>query len=448
LIQGRGTILRLRGWKNYQKGLPKRSRFSFRFRLDLGPYKKSLKAIAIFSVFLSILVIVSLSRKATRQETVVVKKNNELYVKALTTIKPNEIASENIFRKVNFDDGATTYYTRLSLDERLQKRMENLLGTYKPPYAAVLAMDPDTGKVLAMASYSKYNNSGTNLCLKSQFMAASIFKMVTSAAAIEKIPLDEDSRIGFNGSVYRLKERNVFDRKNRFANSMTLGEAFAKSANIVYAKLTQRGIKPSDLRAYSSQFLFNQSIPFDLEVEESEAQIPDDSYELAKTAAGFGDVTLSPLHGAVIVSSILSEGRMVSPYVLDKIYNSERVLVYNHEPEISEQIIQPKTAAALKNMMEMTLTKGTIRKSFRGWTRDRVLNDLTIGGKTGSLNGRTITGEHNWFVGFAEGDGKKLVVASVIVNHALWHIKPTYLAKEAFLTYFKDYSKPTRRVFR
>ena len=87
-------------------------------------------------------------------------------------------------------------------------------------------------------------------------------------------------------------------------------------------------------------------------------------------------------------------------------------------------------------MMEMTLTKGTIRKTFRGWARDKALADLTIGGKTGSLNGQSLSGEHNWFVGFAEEGSKRLVISSVIVNHPLWHIKPSYLARVAFTNYF------------
>lgn len=362
-----------------------------------------------------------------------------VYQKVVENFNPKDIDSNRTFSKMTFIDHGKerSYFVKLSIDKSLQKRMERLLKRYKPPYAALVAMDPDTAKIKAMASYSRLDDS-SNWCLKSSFRAASIFKVITSAAAIEKIHMGRNSRVGFNGRYYRLSRRSVFDKRKRFRNHMTLGNAFAKSVNIVFAKLIEKGINPDDLRTYSEDFFFNRDIPFELDVEESIANIPDENYQLARTAAGFGDVTLSPLHGAVIVNTILNDGIMSTPYVIDKIYDSRRKLLYRNTSSLSEEVIEPSTAITIKKMMGLTLKQGTIRKSFRGWRRDRTLRNLTIGGKTGSLSSRNLRGQHDWFVGFAEGKEKKLVISAVIVNHALWHIKPMYLAKEAFRNYFKE----------
>lgn len=429
-----------RSWRTYQEKLSERS-FT---KIKISKYKNIIKSVAALAIALGLIIsaYLYLNQTKNRSETL---NPEEIFKKAALSLKPSDINSPGIFRQFIPDNENIPYYIKLSLDKRFQESMERLLKQYKPPYAAIVGMDPETGGILAMASYSSQDRSGANYCLKSSFQAASIFKFVTAAAAVEKMNFGENSTIGFNGSLYRLKERNVFDKRARYANTMTLGEAFAKSVNIVFAKLTQKGIQSEVLRNYSSRFLFNQSIPFDLDVEISRASIPDEDYELARTAAGFGDVTLSPLHGALIVSAILNEGKMVSPYILEKIYNSDKTLLHSRTPVFSGNLIEPQTAHKIKNMMEMTLKKGTIRKTFRGWYRNRTLSDLNIGGKTGSLNGQSLPGEHDWFVGFAEDGEKKLVISSVIVNHSLWHIKPTYLAKEAFLTYFND--KENKRYY-
>jgi peptidoglycan glycosyltransferase len=430
------------GWKSFQKqklsrGLPRRNGRSSFPRLTF----KIILVIALCSfIYLAALYASRFVKKSPPRRDV-----EEIFRSAQESLKPSDINSAGVFREFSSPIDNKTYYVKLSLDQKLQERLETLLKRYKPPYAGVVAMDPETGKVLAMAGYSREDDSDTNWCLKSSFQAASIFKLVTSAAAIEKLNMQENSVIPFNGSLYRLRERNVFDKKQRFANRMTLGEAFAKSVNIVFAKLTQKGVETEDLKTYSGQLLFNKDIPFDFNVEESLANIPDDRLELAKTAAGFGDVTLSPLHGAVIASAILNDGVMVSPYVIDKLYNEERTLIHQRLPYYPKVLLATDTSKRIKNMMELTLTKGTIRKGFRGWSRDRILSGLNIGGKTGSLRGRYLLGENDWFVGFAENDEKSIVISAVIVNRALWHIKPTYLAKEAFLTFFGNsrYKKVT-----
>lgn len=445
------TLRERKSWKDYQA------------KKSTGLTVKRLKKRLDMRIFLKALLMIAVMFALVKGGSFIYKKwtakpplrsYEEVLARFSETLKPTEISSDETFIKYSPNEDEDPYYIKLSIDRDLQKRMEDLLKRYKPPYAAVVAMDPKTGKILAMASYSSEDNSETNWCLKSPFQAASIFKFVTAAAAIEKMHYREDSTIAFNGGLYRLRERNVFDKSKRFYNRMTLSDAFAKSANIVFAKLVNRGIQPEDLKIYSHQFLFNRQIPFLFDVEQSKASIPEEKFKLAKAAAGFGDVTLSPLHGAMIASAVLNGGSIANPYMIEKIYNSERVLQYERTPDTFDTIMQPSTADIMKNMMQDTLRRGTIRKTFRGWSRNKVLSRLTIGGKTGSLNGSELNGQHDWFVGFGKDGEKEIAISAVIVNHNLWHIKPAYLAKEAFLKYFektkpKDYYLATSgRVIR
>ena len=73
-----------------------------------------------------------------------------------------------------------------TIDRDLQKESDSLLQRYKPDYAAIVMMDAKTGKILAMSSFEKANPQGSNLNLRATFPAASIFKVVTASAAVDK----------------------------------------------------------------------------------------------------------------------------------------------------------------------------------------------------------------------------------------------------------------------
>src|SRR5512134_51127 len=100
---------------------------------------------------------------------------------------------------------------------------------------------------------------------------------------------------------------------------MTLEEAIARSANSVFGKVAVNNVGGPVLEEYLSKFGFGQKIPFDLPVETSQGEVPGDEYELARTGAGFGEVYVSPLHMAMIMSAIASGGAMPRPVLIDRI---------------------------------------------------------------------------------------------------------------------------------
>ena len=119
------------------------------------------------------------------------------------------------------------------------------------------------------------------------------------------------------------------------------------------------------------------------------AHVPDDALGLAQTGAGFGDVFLSPLHGALI-AALAANGGLWRPPVL-----FERDLASAGEPE---RVLSPEHAAELTGMMEETVTHGTARRVFR-------LAELRGAvGKTGSLADKRPFRDYSWFVGFAPRD--------------------------------------------
>jgi peptidoglycan glycosyltransferase len=321
----------------------------------------------------------------------------------------------------------------LSVSPRLQRGLEKLLATYRVPIGAVVLLEPGTGRVLALAEHSEGGSQG-RVALQPIAPAASVFKIVTSAALLER-GISPTSEVCFHGGKHRLQRKLLADDPRRDHRCLTLAAALGKSANVVFAKLAGRDLSAEDLRAESERFLFNEKIPFAWPVEPSPALIPEDPFERAETAAGFGSVRLSPLHGALLAALVANGGRFVPPRIVDEIDGAPA-------PALAEgrQVIRPEVAAALGRMMTTTVTDGTARKVFR---RDRMargspLRDMSVAGKTGSLSERDPFRDYSWFVGFAPAEDPRIAVAAVAVNERVWRVKAPFLAHEALKAYFSE----------
>jgi cell division protein FtsI/penicillin-binding protein 2 len=220
--------------------------------------------------------------------------------------------------------------------------------------------------------------------------------------------------------------------------------ALAKSANVVFAKMAVKHLDGAALREEAERFLFNRPI-WDQPVEQSSAAIPDGGLAFAKSAAGFGEVKLSPLHAALIASAVGNGGLAVEPSLIAEI---------DGQPEqhsASTRLLKAETAEALRDMMKNTVSAGTATASFRERGRP-VLGDIQVAGKTGSLsNHQKPFKDYSWFVGFAPADDPQIAVAAVVVNGLKWTIHAPYVAREAFRAYLMGGSlgqPPVARVHR
>ncbi len=314
----------------------------------------------------------------------------------------------------------------VTLDQGLQRFIQKELARNKVDWGGVSVLDPSTGEVLALASHSEKDPGIDNLALRATFPAASVFKMITASAALEEGGYRRDSTVSFSGSMYGIGPRQVM--RDSGNNGMTLAKAFAKSANIVFGKIGVRKVKGNLLEDYAHRFGFDDSIPFELNLSPSIAYIPkDDVVDEARTAAGFGHVTLSPLHGAMLAGAVLNEGIMMEPFVIRKVVDSEGEVKYEGRPRAWRQPISAVTAREMRRMMLTTVTEGTAQRAFRRADRNPILNRLQLGGKTGSLSGKNPPGKTEWYVGYARNQERQIAVGIVIVNDRLWRIKPSLL---------------------
>jgi len=328
-----------------------------------------------------------------------------------------------------------------SLDEDLQNYLLERIDRQNSRQVGIVVMEASTGRILAMASYDR-TDPAENPCLLSDFPAASVFKIVTAAAAVDQYGYAADTPMHFTGAKHTLYKRQLTDKVDRWTTTIPFREAFADSINPVFGKLGGLRLRKPLLERSAAAFGFNQPLDFDLPLPPSHFEVGDQPYNWAEAASGFNnDTTISPLHGAMIASAVLNGGNMVTPSLIDRIVAQNGEVIYRREAE--EEMLKamsPRAAAALTEMMETTVTSGTARKAFRRFRQDKILSDLQIGGKTGSIDNASHDVRFDWFVGFAkERRGDAEVVVAVMVGHEKFiGIRAGEYARMAMTRYFRN----------
>lgn len=338
------------------------------------------------------------------------------------------------------DFNGQTYRVVTAIDVSLQRHILKKLNPAHNRYIGIVALEPVSGRILAMVGFDS-RDPGRNTCVSAIFPAASIFKIVTAAGAIDGSRMTADTVLLYNGRKHTLYKSQLKKTRNKYTRRISLSDSFAQSINPVFGKLGVFYLGKDGLEASADAFGFNRDIPLEIPVTPSAMTISEKPYNWAEIASGFNkDTTLSPLHGAMIVSAVLNDGRMPEPTIVKEITDSAGRVVYRHHDADLGQALSPRAAEDLQRMMRATINSGTGRKSFRGHRKQRVLARLDIGGKTGSINNDP---RYDWFVGFA-GDkkGARSVVVSAVVAHEEYiGTRAAFYARQAFEKYFGDYFK-------
>jgi membrane peptidoglycan carboxypeptidase len=304
----------------------------------------------------------------------------------------------------------------LTVDPLLQGQLTRIMQDYQVPYGAAVVIEPATGRVLALAEHSQAQPGMRGLTTRAVFPAASIFKIVTGGALLDA-GVSPDEEACFHGGKRRLSERLLEDSE-RDGACYSLAVAMGKSANVVFAKLTQKYLSAEALRRMAARMRFNRPIPFPIPTDISLASIPEESFELANTGAGFGDVYLSPLHGAALAAASAT-GAWRDPILFEPSPG---------EPAPApEPVLSPELRRAMAKMLETTVTVGTARRIFR----ERGFRVESAVGKTGTLADKNPFRDYSWFVGYAPKDRPRVAVAAVVVNDPYWRIRATWLGREA-----------------
>jgi cell division protein FtsI/penicillin-binding protein 2 len=337
------------------------------------------------------------------------------------------------------DDGRSLVF-HYSVDSSLQSLGMTLLNRYHPMYGAIVALDPVSGRVLSLLSYTNPDSPplGNDLYCRSLFPAASVFKTITAAAAMETQGLKPESLLRMVGARHTLYKSQLAKELPGYSNEVTLDDAFAYSINPIFGRIGIYMLGADGLRDYTKKFGFNTPLPFDLPNDPPVTQIEDSSYTLAELASGFNQKTIiSPLYGALLASSITNKGIMPTPGLVDSVTDLETgTLLYRGEPRLWRMPISPRTASQLEQCMQSVARYGTARKSFRYLKQSHQFNSIFYGGKTGSIDKKGV-GRVDWFIGFARhsNDPTQHIATGIVTVHGSnWTVHSSYLAAEIMRT--------------
>jgi penicillin-binding protein A len=328
-----------------------------------------------------------------------------------------------------------------SLDVAMQQFMLSKLDRANSRYIGIVAMDPTTGRVLAMIGFDR-KDPFSNPCVDNRFPAASVFKIITATAGIEKFGFTPDTTFAYNGGKYTLYKSQLKNKTNRYSQRITFRDSFAQSVNPVFGKIGVLYLKKSTIEQYAEAFGFNRAIDFEIPFSSGIIHVTDKPYHWAEIASGFNRETLlSPLHGALLSSALLNSGKLPEPTVIDRIIDENGQMIYRNRIAYVNQACTPDAAKIVKTLMTETIRSGTCKDAFKGYRKDPIFSKLSIGGKSGSIANKAHDVRFDWFVGFAEQKkGAQKLVVSVVVGHEEYiGIRASRYARMVIKRFFSRY---------
>jgi penicillin-binding protein A len=331
-------------------------------------------------------------------------------------------------------DGSQHIYT---IQGDLQRRVHDFLARNKVPYGVFVAIEPASGRILGMTSYSSIDPAWEKRSAYDLYPMASLFKIITASAALESNKITPESVIEFRGGSYSENPKYWDINPRGGNNSMNATFAMGKSINPLYGRVASDIAGKSSVMASVSRFGFNQELFPGVPTKPSQAAEPVSNHGLRLMGAGLDhEVKISPLHAAVIMSAIANGGKMMLPGLTSSIIDGQGVEKELFTPRELRHLVTPETSASLTRMLSSTVLTGTSRKAFHD-RQGRPLVAVPIAAKTGSINGTDPKGHYTWFAAFAPIQNPRIALVALVINPDKWRVKASQVGEQALEEFFK-----------
>ena len=321
---------------------------------------------------------------------------------------------------------------QLTLNPRAQQAAFKGL---KGKKGAVAAIEPSTGRILALATSPSYDPSPLSSHDAAQIRAAwkenindrdrpmedraisklyppgSTFKIVTAAAALSN-GYTKDTRVEGPASIRLPKSTVSLPNENGRPcddGNPTLTRALELSCNTVFAKVGM-DVGQDALRDQAEKFGFNSTFKVPLSVSKSAFPSDLDQAQTALSSIGQYSVTATPLQDAMIAAAVANGGKLMKPYLIEEVRSQDLSILDKTRPEKLRDAVSSRVAGELTDMMVSVVENGT-GKNAR-------IDGVRVAGKTGTAQHGKGTKPHAWFTSFAPADDAKVAVAVVIEDGA------------------------------
>ncbi len=331
-----------------------------------------------------------------------------------------------------------------TLDTDLQRAAAKALGSSK---GAVVAIEPDTGKVLAMYSSPTYDpskveanwkslNSDKNSALlnratQGSYAPGSTFKVVTALEYLRENGGDENYLYDCDGS-FTYSDTTIHCYNGRAHGREDLEQSVANSCNASFSNIGLH-LNKGKYRETAEDLLFNRKLPGPFAAKKSRFAVDKNTGpgEMMMTAMGQGNTLVSPYHLALISSAIANDGVLMRPYIVSRVENHRGKSVRKTIPFSYRHLMKSEEASRLKTYMRSVVTQGT----------GKVLNTSAYeaAGKTGTAEYSSDKSKsHSTFLGFANLDDPDIAVAVVVENADTSGVSAVSIAKAVFDAYYRQ----------
>lgn len=207
-------------------------------------------------------------------------------------------------------------------------------------------------------------------------------------------------------------------------------DAFAYSCNSAFSTIGTE-LDMTKFASTAKGLLFNEKLPIEIEYNKSEFNLSNESttFDIMQTSIGQGTTLVTPIHMAMIASSIANNGKLMKPYLVDKIESSDKSVVTKTENEEYARLMTKKEAKQLQKYMRAVVEYGT--------GKIMAYSKYTAYGKTGTAEIDKNNNVNSWFVGYGEKDGKKIAIAVVIEDMPEGSDSAVKCVKAIFDDYFE-----------
>ncbi|EPJ38739.1 putative Penicillin-binding protein A [Streptomyces afghaniensis 772] len=303
---------------------------------------------------------------------------------------------------------------------------------------AVVALEPSTGRILALASYPSYDpssfagNSTTtdteawqklqkknnpddpmlNRALRETYPPGSTFKVLTAAAALEDgLYTDPNQKTNtplpwiMPGTTTPLKNEGNIPCKNA-----TLRVALQYSCNTVFGKIGA-DLGNDKMLDMAKKFGFTEEQFTPVRANASVFSDDMNDSQTALSSIGQFNTAATPLQMAMVASAVANDGKLMKPYMVDELQARSVDTLERTEPEELSQPLSSENAQKLQSMMETVVDKGT--------GSNAKIPGVTVGGKTGTAQHGVDNSEnpYAWFISYAKGDdGSSPVAVAVVIE--------------------------------
>lgn len=298
---------------------------------------------------------------------------------------------------------------------------------------AVVALEPATGRVLAMVSSPTYDPNKlashdfdqvrraserleaseaqplVNRGIATTLPPGSTFKLVTAAAAIESGNYDADSLVP-GGAQFQLPQSSTTIGNHNGSHCggqrVTMTRAMEVSCNVSFLSLANE-LGTEAMADQAEAFGFNSTALEDLPGQAASRYPRDmDAPQTAMSGIGQSNVTATPLQMAMVVSAIANDGDVMRPYVVDEVRAPNLAVLDRTDPERLSRAISSSTASQLRDMLVSTVEQGTATVAQ--------MPGIDVGGKTGTAQSTPDRPPYAWFVSFAPADDPQVAVAVMV----------------------------------